>query len=151
MWRGFGAESESQETERRYFRPRISSISGVLAMTKKHLFSPPTTTMKDDIEAHAANQLSHSSGPINYQINSTSINPSVNDSSASDNRINGMCLTGTNTGTTRYVSPSRASYGEIMTFSRANSARASIDSTTAHAVYGTDLSASKFRTFSIYY
>lgn len=49
-------------------------------------------------------------------------------------RINGACLTG-------FVgpSPTRSSYGELLAHSRSPSARASIDSTAAHAVYDIDL------------
>jgi hypothetical protein len=122
MWKGFGTENETEPTQRGYFRPRISSISGVLAMTKQRLFTSTMPSMKDDIET--AHTSSHTS-PYNLAIN-----PSVIESYGLDPRINGMCLTGA-----RCPSPARSSFGDVMTFSRSASARPSIDSQTAHAIY----------------
>ncbi|CAG2167781.1 unnamed protein product, partial [Oppiella nova] len=121
MWRGFGAETEAEPAQRGYFRPRISSISGVLAMTKQRLFTTTLPSMKDDIET--AHTSAHTS-PYNLAIN-----PSVVDLG------NGMILSGT-----RYPSPGRASFGDVMAYSRSASARPSIDSQTAHGIYGIDSS-----------
>ena len=118
MWRGFGAEQESEPAQRGYFRPRISSISGVLAMTKQRLFTSTVPSMKDDIEAHTSTHTS----PYNLAIN-----PSVIDLG------NGIVMTGS-----RYPSPGRSSFGDVMAYSRSASARPSIDSQTAHGVYGLD-------------
>ena len=121
MWRGFGAESEAEPAQRGYFRPRISSISGVLAMTKQRLFTSTVPQMKEDIEG--AHTSSHTS-PYNLAIN-----PAVYDLG------NGMVMTGN-----RYPSPGRSSFGDVMAYSRSASARPSIDSQTAHGVYGLDSS-----------
>lgn len=136
MWKGFGSENETEPTQRGYFRPRISSISGVLAMTKQRLFTSTMPSMKDDIET------AHTSSHTPYN---SAINPSVIESYGLDPRINGMCLTGA-----RCPSPARSSFGDVMTFSRSASARPSIDSQTAHAIYGTEYSGFDiFQTFCI--
>lgn len=119
MWRGYGGDSDSEKPHGGgYFRPRISSISGVLAsMTKQRFFTPPTTAIKDDIE---------------YCNPSSSINPASFDPAYGYDltRINGACLTGA-----RASSPSRSSYGDLIAYSRSASARPSIDSQTAHGIY----------------
>lgn len=122
MWRGFGAETEAEPTQRSYFRPRISSISGVLAMTKQRLFTSTTPSMKDDIETAHTSTI-HTS-PYNLAIN-----PSVVDLG------NGMILSGN-----RYPTQHRSSFGDVMAYSRSASARPSIDSQNAHTVYGMDSS-----------
>ncbi|RWS25555.1 hypothetical protein B4U80_06078 [Leptotrombidium deliense] len=121
MWKAFGTDS-SEPTEAKshlgYFRPRISSISGVLHnITKQRFLTPPTTAVKEDIESHA----SHSANPAAY------------DYGFDTSRINGACLTGNIA-----PSPSRSSYGDVLAYSRSPSARASIDSTIAHGVYNLD-------------
>ncbi|RWS01666.1 hypothetical protein B4U79_13048, partial [Dinothrombium tinctorium] len=120
MWRAFGTDTDSSEPKGHtsYFRPRISSISGVLhSMTKQRFLTPPTTAVKEDVE-HTA---------------SSSINPSSYDYGFDTSRINGTCLMGNIA-----PSPSRSSYGDVMAYSRSPSARASIDSTVAHGVYNLD-------------
>ena len=57
MWRGFGAETDSEPlpAQRSYFRPRIQSISGVLAMTKQRLFTmAPRDDPDQSLPAHTA-------------------------------------------------------------------------------------------------
>lgn len=120
MWRGFGAETESEPQQRGYFRPRISSISGVLAMTKQRLFTSAIHSVKDDIEAP------HTSSHITPTYNA-SVNPSVIEYGY-DSR-NGMVLSG-------LKSTGRSSFGDVLTYPR--SSRPSLDSLTAHAVYGSD-------------
>lgn len=121
MWRGFGAESDEPPAQRGYFRPRISSISGVLAMTKQRLF---TITPRDDHSEHT--------------VHTASIHP-VSTSNLHHQSHQQHHLTDTflaNGALARCPSPARSSYGDVMSFSRSASARPSIDSQTAHAIYG---------------
>nr|XP_046913800.1 uncharacterized protein LOC124494625 isoform X1 [Dermatophagoides farinae] len=126
MWRGFGADTDSEPpAQRSYFRPRISSISGVLAMTKQRLF---TMTPRDDTDqpppAHTASihpaVMSHTSG-LNISNHHHLTDPYM--------------LNGSLGLLARCPSPARSSYGDVMSFSRSASARPSIDSQTAHAIY----------------
>lgn len=124
MWRGFGAESESENAaQRSYFRPRISSISGVLAMTKQRLFT--SSQIKD--EEHMAHTVA--------------IHPIAAGTSGGLAVVGGGShlladTLGLNGALPRCPSPARSSYGDILSFSRSASARPSIDSQTAHAIYG---------------
>lgn len=133
MWKAFGtsdSDSEESKAHTRYFRPRISSISGALhSLTKQRFLTPPSTAIKDDeIAATGAGYNSARGGGLS--LNPTSIEGYAFDAS----RINGSCLTGA-----VGPSPTRSSYGELLAYSRSPSARASIDSTIAHAVYDIDL------------
>lgn len=121
MWRGFGADSEPEPAQRSYFRPRISSISGVLAMTKQRLFT--SGPIKDEVHEHVPHTAS-----IHPVASGPSSGPQGNHLLTDQYLLNG--------GLARCPSPARSSYGDVMSFSRSASARPSIDSLTAHAIYG---------------
>ena len=129
MWRGFGAETDSEPlpAQRSYFRPRIQSISGVLAMTKQRLFTmAPRDDPDQSLPAHTASI--HPVTAMNHHHSHHSHHLNLNDPYL----LNGaLGLLGA-----RCPSPARSSYGDIMSFSRSVSARPSIDSQTAHAIYG---------------
>lgn len=129
MWRGFGAEAEADPPpQRSYFRPRISSISGVLAMTKQRLFT--SGIVKDDVNEHVAHTAS---------IHPVGSGPSASGQSAAAAVAQQHLLTESyllNGGLMRCPSPARSSFGDVMSFSRSASARPSIDSQAAHAIYG---------------
>ena len=120
MWRGFGADSDPEPpAQRSYFRPRISSISGVLAMTKQRLFT--SGPIKDEVNEHVPHTAS-----IHPVTSGPSSGPHGNHLLTDQYLLNG--------GLTRCPSPARSSYGDVMSFSRSASARPSIDSQTAHAI-----------------
>lgn len=149
MWRGFGADSEPEPpAQRSYFRPRISSISGVLAMTKQRLFT--SGPIKDEVAienvAHTSAIHPVTSGPSVVAVvgggghHLGHISGSISGPSSTHGNLlltdqymlnNGLGPIG------RCPSPARSSYGDVMSFSRSASARPSIDSQTAHAIYGT--------------
>lgn len=150
MWKAFGTETDSNDNRPHigYFRPRISSISGALhSLTKQRFLTPPTSGSKDDDTTTVAGggRTGSTNGPgaggggssvLGHHGNYGGINPSSFDVYSFDaSRINGTCLTGA----TVAPSPTRSSYGELLAYSRSPSARASIDSTAAHAVYDIDL------------
>lgn len=143
MWKAFGTETDSNDNRPHigYFRPRISSISGALhSLTKQRFLTPPSSAVKDDDTTVGSGRIGPSAGPgvsvLGHHGNYGGINPSSFDVYSFDaSRINGTCLTGT----TVAPSPTRSSYGELLAYSRSPSARASIDSTAAHAVYDIDL------------
>jgi hypothetical protein len=124
MWKGFGIDNEATESKSHlgYFRPRIASISGALhSLTKQRFLSPPTSAAKAS-ETHSSND--------NYGFDTT--------------RINGSYLIGA-----MIAGGARASIGELIAYSRSASARASIDSTAAHAVYDLDFEGNTiFKLFS---
>ncbi|XP_054157756.1 uncharacterized protein LOC128956098 [Oppia nitens] len=128
MWRGFGNETESDATpsQRSYFRPRISSISGVLAMTKQRLFTSTMPAMKD-------NDMESTGGGISGGVGHTShYNLAINPSAGID-MGNGMIMSG---GGARYPSAGRSSYGDVFAYSGTASGRPSVDSQTGHHIYG---------------
>ena len=152
MWRGFGADNEPEPpAQRGYFRPRISSISGVLAMTKQRLFAG-----KDETSEHSGHsmvhpsQTVHPSGPVTagYPVNTGAGGTVATHHPTNHPTIGGTHQhllsdqfgVGSNGGLGailgRCPSPARSSFGDIMSFSRTASARPSIDSQTAHAIYG---------------
>lgn len=123
MWRGFGAEADSEPpAQRGYFRPRISSISGVLAMTKQRLFT--SGIAKEDPNEHLAHTAS---------IHPVTSGPSSSGPTSHHLMTEAYLLNG---GLARCPSPARSSYGDVMSFSRSASARPSIDSQAAHTIYG---------------
>ena len=125
MWRGFGAEADPEPpAQRSYFRPRISSISGVLAMTKQRLFT--SGPIKDEVHEHVAHTAS---------IHPVASGPGPSAAHGANHLLTEQYLL--NGGLARCPSPARSSYGDVMSFSRSASARPSIDSQTAHAIYGT--------------
>lgn len=134
MWRGFGADSDPEPpAQRSYFRPRISSISGVLAMTKQRLFT--SGPIKDEV---AIENVAHTSAIHPVASGPSAVSGSISGPSTHGNLLltdqymlnNGLGPIG------RCPSPARSSYGDVMSFSRSASARPSIDSQTAHAIYG---------------
>lgn len=125
MWRGFGADNDPEPpAQRSYFRPRISSISGVLAMTKQRLFT--SGPIKDEVNEHMAHTASIH--PVASGPGLSSIGHGQNHLHTEQYLLNGVLG--------RCPSPARSSYGDVMSFSRSASARPSIDSQTAHAIYG---------------
>lgn len=172
MWRGFGADNEPEPpAQRGYFRPRISSISGVLAMTKQRLFAAGKDETDHPPEASAAPVPAgrgHSNtrdGPphavhptvAGYPPSSATVHPAGVGSAGGgphhimnahhqpiggthQHLLSDQFGVGSNGGLGailgRCPSPARSSFGDIMSFSRTASARPSIDSQTAHAIYG---------------
>lgn len=136
MWRGFGAESEAESAaQRSYFRPRISSISGVLAMTKQRLFT--SSQIKDDEHmAHTAAIHPIAAGTSGGGGGVAVIGVGGGGVVAGHHLLADSLGLGLNGALPRCPSPARSSYGDVLSFSRSASARPSIDSQTAHAIYG---------------
>lgn len=135
MWRGFGAETDNEPpAQRSYFRPRISSISGVLAMTKQRLF---TMTPREDsdhvVAAHTASIHPTSGGQTGAHL--TNQNHHHHAQHHHHLLTDAFLMNGLGA-FTRCPSPARSSFGDVISFSRSASARPSIDSQTAHAIFG---------------